>query len=89
MMAAENDHFTHPPQARQDAPLPGPRSRVAKILNAAQCGKEPVSTGSGLGGREATPPVLSRLGPCRTIILSGPTSDCCSPFTVENALRLG
>jgi len=51
MMAAENDHFTHPPQARQDAPLPGPRSRVAKILNAAQCGKEPVSTGSGLGGR--------------------------------------
>jgi|GEM_PF-3872430 hypothetical protein len=48
MMAAENAPFQPPAPG---APLPGPRSRVAKILNAAQCGKEPVSTGSGLGGR--------------------------------------
>ena len=55
---------TRPSQARQDAPLPELRSRVAKILNVAHLGKEPVLAAWGGRVRSGTLPVLARLRPC-------------------------
>lgn len=88
MTAVEND-FIAPahPQPRRDASSPGPRSRVAKILNAAHHGNK----------SRSRPARGGRVNRCASgfvspaALLNGhfeqSRDNRCSHITIENALR--